>query len=120
MPLDETRLPIKGSLVDECDVQESLDYLQATANEAAAARALADVAEMRVKQARAAAMVNSIQTTADRREADALASNGVERAIRAHQAALAAAYEYQNQRRFHELRIEVWRSFNANQRQIKL
>lgn len=122
MPRDVPRddLPIKASLVDEADVTESLQYLLDTAEPAAASRALADVAETRVRIARASAITNSSQTSADRREAEALASQVVERAMKLHQQALEESYAFQNLRRFHETRIEVWRSFNANQRQIKL
>lgn len=108
------------AVVDEADVQESLDYLLDTADLAAEAFANADRSDERIKQAKAAGMLSSDEKSADRREADAISSHGYHRALDAREKAIAVSRRVFNMRRYHEIRIEVWRSLNANNRQIKL
>lgn len=117
MPRDA--LPIRG-LVTEDEVQESLDFLLRTAEEAAVYFAQKEVGEMRIKQAKSATLSRSLGRNTDQREAEAMASSGVERAIKAYQEVVEQSTRLFHMRRFHELRIEVWRSYNANMRQVKL
>lgn len=112
-------LPIREG-IDEKDVEESLAFLLETAEAAARAIAVVETADDRVRQARASAMLLSAEKSQDRREADALTSPGYERALRERESAITLKVKLQNLRRYHELRIEVWRSLNANNRQVKL
>lgn len=112
-------LPVRDA-IDMADVQESLDYLIQTAEAAARAYAVVEVGENRVRQARATALLASEEKSQDRREADAMLSQGYERALLKHEEAIVLLRTMQNERRYHELRIEVWRSFNANKRQERI
>lgn len=106
--------------IDEQDVQEALDFLLDTVETAARAIAVVDAGEYRLRQARAAALLTSRETSSDRREADAITSPGYERALRELEEATRLKFEIIHRRRHAELKIEVWRSLNANKRQEKL
>ena len=116
---DGARSPLRP-VVDEQDVQESLDFLLETAEPAAMAIAEVERAEGRKRRVRAAQVMLSLERSQDKREAEALMSAAYERAEEDYCQSVQAARKYQHVRRLHELRIEVWRSLNANRRQEKL
>jgi len=116
MPRDDAGQISKASIVDENDVEESLEYLRTTAEPAARLKARAIAGDLKLKQARAAAALASTERSADRREADAWASNTVDRVVKDIEEAEYQAQCLFHSRRFHELRIEVWRSLNASRR----
>lgn len=115
MPRDAP-LPIRDA-VDQADVEESLLYLMETAEEAAHAIALVEEAEDNLRRARATAAVTSTARSNDMREAEAWTSRVVERAIEAKKQAIARKMTLLHMRRWHELRVEVWRTLQANHRQ---
>ena len=116
MPDDSRTLPIRSMLVTEADVSESLDYLRDTASEFGALKASKLKLELRLKQVRAAGVASSGAGSADRREAEGWSSAKVDEIIQAAANDEARFVEIGAMRQFHELRIEVWRSLNANNR----
>lgn len=106
--------------IDIADVEESLAFLLETAEPAARAIAVVENADDRVRKAKAAAILLSDEKSQDRREADAVTSSAFERALVEREKAITLKVKIINLRRYHELRIEVWRSLNANHRQVKL
>jgi hypothetical protein len=116
MPRDQPGRVIRDA-VDEQDVEESLEYLLSTAEEAARAVALVETAEDNLRRVRASVVLTSEERSQDRREAEGLTSAAYERALKAREEAITRKVTLQHMRRYHELRIEVWRTFQANQRQ---
>ncbi|RVT96303.1 hypothetical protein EOD42_14425 [Rhodovarius crocodyli] len=106
----------RAMLVDEADIEESLAYLRDTAVEFGALKSRKLVLELKLKRARAARVAASQASSTDRREAEGWSSSKVDEIIEESAQAEARFTEIGAMRQYHELRIEVWRSLNANNR----
>lgn len=111
---------MKNTIVTDDEVEKALDWLRDNASDMGEARRLAVKSDHMLKHIRALAMKNSGENSAAAQEREALASDLYLKAI---EATASAAGELERMRALREaaaLKIETWRSEQANYRAMKI
>lgn len=107
-------------MIDENEVQRSVDYLHETAGAGAMARANRIVLEHGLKRVKALAMMkrNNLPVTAQEREAYASDEYGM--ALDGLRQAIFEDEQHRALRDAHSAKIEAWRTAEATRRSIRL
>jgi hypothetical protein len=111
---------MSNELVSEAAVESALDFLRDSAVEIGNAKARVIKAEAMVKHRKALMMARHNDLPVNAQEREAVASPEYEKAINEH---AEAAGEYEKLRAYREaasMKIEVWRSMNANWRSMRI
>lgn len=107
-------------MITEVDVQESVDFLFASAIESAQARANRAHLEQGLKRVRAIEMLASGEKSSSAQETVALASDNYRIALDGFKIAVFADEKMRALRDAHAARIEAWRTQQATMRSVKL
>lgn len=101
-------------------MQESIDYLFASAIDSAQARANRAALEQGLKRIRAVEMLASGEKSSAAQETVALASHGYGVALEGYKAAVFEDEKMRALRDAHAARVEAWRTQQATMRSVKL
>lgn len=107
-------------MIDENEVQRSVDYLLQTAGDGAQARANRVVLEHGLKRVKALAMMKHPDLSATAQEREAYASNEYKLALDGLQQAIFEDEQHRALRDAHSAKIEAWRTAEATRRSVRL
>jgi hypothetical protein len=107
-------------MITEVQVQESIDFLFASAIDAAQARADRAALEQGLKRIRAVEMLASKEKSSAAQETVALASDNYRVALDGFKAAVYADEKMRALRDAHAARIDAWRTQSATVRSVRL
>jgi len=107
-------------VIDEAEVQRSVDYLMQTAGAAAQARANRVVLEHGLKRVKAIGMMKHNGLPISAQEREAYASADYKTALDGLQQAIFEDEQHRALRDAHSAKIEAWRTAEATRRSVRL
>lgn len=107
-------------MIDENEVQRSVDYLLQTAGDSAQARANRVVLEHGLKRVKALAMMRHGNLPVSAQEREAYASDDYRVALDGLQRAIFEDEQHRALRDAHSAKIEAWRTAEATRRSVRL